>query len=383
MITATGCLLAGPFVLMHDQLAKDWALLYALNTSGALLRRALAAMILKFEREARPRTLALCLGGFALSLGAVCLLMIALGTSVAALFRGTLLFAIQVSRTFRVPFEGIPSELLPAAGFCATLFLAILLRNSASPKLRAFVGLLRVCGGLAILRLTLGSHTFADQPVLRQLIVPGFIVTYAPWVMALLLLPPSGQDRRPEAESWPRMFLAFAAILDSLWAYPVAGTQVFFASMLFSAASCVLIADGVQDLVSQFFASQSAKTCARYLLACALLVMTIRPLAVAEVQVQSRHFNSAEPLKLPGCDWIRVAPETARQYRQHVAALKANADALFCIPGAASYYFWTKVPPVTTWNLGDWMELFTAQQQQEVIAALRAAAARASSMTKP
>ncbi len=64
------------------------------------------------------------------------------------------------------------------------------------------------------------------------------------WVAAI----PCTRDRGGVSERFVRIFIPAFAVLEALMAYPVAGTQVMFGSLLFLVCGAICFADGWRDL---------------------------------------------------------------------------------------------------------------------------------------
>jgi hypothetical protein len=173
-------------------------------------------------------------------------------------------------------------------------------------------------------------------------------------------------EEAPE-EALPRTFLSFLAILEALWAYPVAGSQIACSTFLTVVAATWCFRDSLVLLWQQVAASAPKINAlfprmAGLVLSCWVLVTLYYFLWISRDQYQS-----LQPLNLPGARRIHLSFPQAQALRLITANLVRNADALVTIPGMYSFQLWTGIEPLTDCNVTFWMKVLSAPQQEEII----------------
>lgn len=193
----------------------------------------------------------------------------------------------------------------------------------------------------------------------------GFVTPFC-W---LLLCRPENIQRR---EAHARILLCTAAVLQTLYAYPMAGSQTYFLRVLLILVAAISLLDGwhclpgparLAPFVLRFSRPAAAVTLAA--VALAYLVLAYRA---------HRLYASLTPLNMPGAERIHVAQDEAEDYQWLVAQLRQNCDTFVGLPGIPSLYFWTGKPlpgPVHQspgpLNFDNWMYAFSSAQQQTIM----------------
>jgi hypothetical protein len=196
----------------------------------------------------------------------------------------------------------------------------------------------------------------------------------------LALLPPPGAPAPGVVLG--RRVLAALAVLQALHAYPVAGSQVAWATFLFVPVGAILIADGWRRSVA---ALAPRAPWARP--AGAALALAAVALVAASVHTTGQRLEAAYaagvPLGLPGTEGIRVRPGQARLYRVLAATLAARCRTFVTMPGLNSLHLFSGVDPPSARNTTLWVALLSATQQAEVADRLARHAAPVCAVRRP
>ena len=170
-----------------------------------------------------------------------------------------------------------------------------------------------------------------------------------------------------------RLLLCTAAVLQTLTAYPYAGSQTYFLRVLLMLVAAISLFDGLRSLSRQ---ARLAPVFRRFARPAAAVTLAAVALAYPALAYRAKRlYASLTPLDLPGAERIHVAKEEAQDYHWLVSNLRENCDTFVGLPGLPSLYFWTGKPlpgrvdqlpgPL---NMDQWMDLFTPAQQEAIAA---------------
>lgn len=342
--------IAFPLLLMRAHLEEAWALSFAwLFIAGALSTGWL--LLGKQAPDARPA----CSKAWA-GAAAICALTLAglalNGTDLSALWEG------MVAAPLRHPgVYTFPSKTTLWGGTAAWVSLGLFAWVSARPVNRArdrWILAIRVIGLAAY-----AWHT-SLPPHRSALATYGFVwgLVLVPWM--LIPLGHVSSTRDTLARGW----LGWAFCWQVLHAYPVAGSQVAWGSVLWAGIACVGAADLVRHATSFF---RYAPWIGRALLGgAALSAATMTTLNVREWWADSR------PLDHPGARWIRPVPEVSRQIAVIDTNLSREAGTVFSLPGMFSFNLWSSRPTPTHANTTHWFSLLNGDRQGEIVRKLEA-----------
>jgi hypothetical protein len=200
----------------------------------------------------------------------------------------------------------------------------------------------------------------------------------------LALLPPPGPPA-PGVTVGRRLLVALS-VLQALHAYPVAGSQVAWATFLFVPIGAILVADGWRRSVGAL--APAAGPCPAWARpAGAVLALVAVALVAATVRTTGQRLEAAYaagvPLGLPGTGGIRVRPGQARLYRVLATTLAARCRTFVTMPGLNSLHLFSGVDPPSARNTTLWVALLTAAQQAEVADRLARVDAPVCAVRKP
>ena len=184
----------------------------------------------------------------------------------------------------------------------------------------------------------------------------------APFVW-LVLYDPS----QPETQlsRFPRTLLCSAAVFQTLYAYPIAGSQKDFIQVLMVPVIMIWIGDFFlwrERSDRKPFLSRS------FIHATALILLASIPLAYLGIDYHQRRFyNSIPSLGIGGADRIHLPAKRIRDYHWLVENLKANCDVFVGLPEIPSLHIWTSKDSVAGLYLDAWILSATKAQQTAAI----------------
>ena len=209
---------------------------------------------------------------------------------------------------------------------------------------------------------------FGGAGLLIGLIAPSLLVGFVTPFCWLLLCPPENSRRQTHA----RILLATAAVLQTLYAYPVAGSQTFFIRVLLILVAAISLLDGLHcppgssalaAMAGRFARPAAAITLAAVALAYPLLAYRAKQL-----------YDSLTPLGMPGAERIHAEKQEAENYQWLVSQLRQNCDTFVGLPGIPSLYLWTGKPmpgpahkPPGPLSMDTWMVSHSSDEQLAVV----------------
>ena len=328
-----GVITLAPFELMRDLLDRGWVLDLALLTGLSAAAVGLAGMATARLRQS-PQARWLIVGGGA-TITASLAVALAGGTHPADIWNGLVVSAFRFPQLFTWPVN-----INPLADVWAVLSIiagAVFLRARAP---RPISDMARVAAGLFIL--------------LSVLLLPSSLFLLGLPLAWIATLGPRG---RPA--SYHRVLLPALAVMESLQAYPVAGTQLSVAALLMIPVGAIVLHDGISGL--------RTASAARFAPA-ALLLATVA-LALQGFLAASQ-FAAGTPSGLPGAEAVRMPAPQAAQLRQLVVAIDQECSSFITFPGMNSFYVWTGQTPPTDLRYGVWWLTPDATDQQATVSQL-------------
>ncbi len=351
-------LLALPWVLLGRQLTHGWVLIFAvqftLAAAGLLWLARLTPGSRRLDARAWPLAPLVAAGAIGVVSGVVLLR----GTTLAALIQTVLLNPVRMPARFMVPVGWLPETwgLAVAGG---------LLVARCGWELRRHGRLARVTTWLVVIARGAVLGAF----VLNLRTWPGYlgIFHYAADCLPLLpvfLVPLSASVSEPDRLA--RWGVAWIALPQVLHAFPVAGSQLGWATFL-----CVpLFVAGLWE-TGPALRELAAGTGRRIALAGGLVVALACVLLLG-LMAQSGWgaYSQLRPLELPGAEDIHLNGKTRLTMRLLRLNSSIHADLLFSRQGMYSHNLWSGVPTPTAQNATHWFWLLDDRQQREIIARL-------------
>ncbi len=350
-ITSVTAMMALPALLMRAHLAEPWGIHFAATATLSILALGMVAFTER-DGELAIRDLALfvlaCAGG----------LLVIVSVTLARGTTGAALLDCLIVSPMRMPglFVFAPESYFPrpfAAG--AAILLAVAVRTGRLSRVTPPL--------LAVAKLWFGARTLAAS---WGLDAPALLSEVTPFLWLTLALP-ANEPARP-GERLARLVLCWVAVLQPLQAYPVAGSQIFFGTVVLILCGAVCVHDVAKWLQPSLSATLAWPAVGRALAGGVLLVVLVESAQVA--LLWRAIYGNLAPLGLPGAERIHLVPEEAELYRVLVKTLRERAGTFLAVPGFSSLYFWTGEEPPTLDVIGHEMRFYSEQHQAAMLNAL-------------
>jgi hypothetical protein len=350
-----------PFLLMWRDLNTTWGLGYAVIVSAGALSLYLSVPTTPRALPAYPFGISvLYFGGFVAAAAIPISVVLATGTSFHGIVDRLLLMTFRLSSAFKIPATFMNQGIAVAV---LSLGVAVIFRIlSRRPSSRQGVEFAAV-----VLKTALGTFVLVWNVVGRV----DLLMTFATPHLWLILSPTSAQCLRHRAV-FARTIIGFLSVLQVLQAYPVAGTQKYIGTFLYLLVASIWMGD-VIEWVEQKFGERTIGARAAgsvFPVVASLLVAALGCMDYLTYQGYGRLFPM-DRTEAHGLGRIRIDERRVATYRWIVANLSRYADSFQCTTGFNSLYFWTRINPPTKIVVGNTLDLYTEQQQQAIVHALR------------
>lgn len=359
-----------PLLLISSKAGEAWARHYALHVSAAALAVVIALRARCVGR--RDSKELWWLGGGLFVVGVT--VPLAAGTSPSALIDGIILLPLRFPSVSRSIPLALPNwtyvlDLLALVGALGYWYVA---RNRDARPSRTWtwlVSALSILIGLFMAFSVVGSIT--RFTTFTTLVIPLFfrlgLLGFA-WVA--LIQPPGKPD---EGTQFVRLLLPPVAVLQMLHAYPVAGSQLFWSTLLLIPVGALCVANGVRWITFSLGRESVRRTpfsVGAVTATVAIVVLVSIHLKHGLDQVRAAYGGSVS-LGLPGAQDVRLSPQEAANYQAIVAAIDENCESLVTLPGMDSFYLWTQQEPPAGYKEAGPSTLMDDAHEQRVIEATR------------
>jgi hypothetical protein len=191
---------------------------------------------------------------------------------------------------------------------------------------------------------------------------PGINLNIAPLFLWVFLVPATGRTLGAR-EYYARVVMVCIAVLQSLQAYPVPGTQLYIGTFVMVPIACIGLVDSLQwpVLASRPYLPRLIST----VLIALVVVYSLRFLCST-----ARTYRAGVPLQLAGAQRLRLPPERVVVLRELATTLHQYSSTFLDTAGFNSLYLWTGKQPPNQLVIGSDIQLFTPQEQHSMIVAL-------------
>ena len=196
----------------------------------------------------------------------------------------------------------------------------------------------------------------------------GFVSSFFHPCVSVLLASPVSTFRRRQGRSFSSTCICTVAVLQTLYAYPVAGSQFAFAQVLLIVVVVICFNDSLVWLQKRF---PSLSTPIRSAASTALL-LCVAASYVGIAATARNEYYSLSSLQLPGSSRIHLAETQAQDYRWLVRHLNDYCDVFVGLPELPSLHIWTGKDPLDGMDMDDWMITTSSEQQGAAVAILAA-----------
>jgi hypothetical protein len=283
-------------------------------------------------------------------------LMLLAGSSATAIFHSLFVLPMQHADWIEKSKGVAPGGGLPALAGLVTFVAYRLLVRSGLP--------VRAPGTLVVpaLKCAFGIATLVLATRSQDLI--GFLAPFL-WLVVI----PLREGDRELASYLPRLILAACAALQTLYVFPLAGSQTAFASVLILPCGVVALHDGLMAFRRLAPIQPTRSMC--WVAAFPLCVALVAAYAVVGQRAQLA-YQRRIPLALPGTDGVRLPERQGATYHWLSHNLAAHCDTFLGAPGMNSLYFWADLPAPSLLSNDRWFLTFGEDQQRSMMAGLAA-----------
>ncbi len=365
--------LAMPLLIAERDLSQEWARsLIATQTLAAAAVIAAAWPLRPRRGEADEGLFDWLLVGTAAFVGTLATILFVIlltGPSFGDVYDGTVGLAMRVRDTLTIPFNSSPAAVDWGIAALAAAVLVSWLRPSAAGRPLLWPGLLRLAAGLAIWFTTSQTSPFAFGPAPGN---PDALALALAWVAAAA---PPGALEAP-GKRFLRVLLPALAVAQTLQVYPVAGSQVVIAALIYVPVGALCIADGLAGLRA-WSAAAGPVALRRFGIFAAVATFALAAKFGMDVSRTATRvaisYDEQQALSFPGADKLRLPAEQAGEYETMVALLRDNrCTAFISYPNVNSLYLWSGIKPPVLTPPGAWITTLDEAEQRRVVAELRA-----------
>lgn len=358
-----------PTVLMRLHLHLPWVRSYALVATLAALPVVWSVSTSRFLPALRLRDAAWAAAACAAALVVSSLGVVAHGTSLRAAVLGPLEQALKFPSVFQVP-APVDSGAVAWAAASLVLFGAVQVarrRRATGRPLDLVLAGLKLGFGTYVLYAAYGVSGvfYAPMGAYYFNVMPLFRVAL-PFVWMLMV--PSSATPIDATRGFGRAVLCTVAVLNSLQAYPVAGSQLSLATVLVILVGAVCLHDGLTGIALLLPPWAIRKPLRMAVTALAVSLVLLAQWSAARTVRQ--RYDAMVRLDLPGARRVRMPEESVALYRWLSTNLQAHTDTFIGMPAINSLYFWSEKDPPTSVNPNAWMLLLDDAAQEHIVRAL-------------
>jgi hypothetical protein len=340
-----------PYALMRHQLANPQALVYCVLVTASIA--AFSQILISSNRaiSITSRDCWIAFIAFLFTFAVIVLVTVAQGSSLQSMLDRLVLQHLKVSvgGLWYAPVSlSAKWRYWSFIGIAAAGWVAFSMKNKGHRSLKYLfpIKLLFGLGVIATLFSTNGCHLLA----------------FATPLCWLLLYPlPERCDSRL---GFLRTLLCTTAVIQTLCAYPVAGSQALFIRILLILVGIVCIDDFWLWFASQYDLGGRHPSLLRVAGSVALLCLVLNYAYLGYAQRES--YNALPALNLAGASRIHLNDQQAREYQWLTRSSINNCDILIGLPNIPSLNFWAGMNPPGRLNVDAWMLVLSDQEQSEI-----------------
>ncbi len=347
-----------PLLLMRGKLAEPWVATLAW-VWGAAAITVVATLATQAPRDLEPRAAIPGIISAAVVVVAVAAVPLARGTSPSDLLDGILLGPLRNAVKFSHPVPWPPGMAWYAGASMVAWAAAIALRRRHPRMTDAAVAVLRIVFAAAIAACVARPPPLLVSFKLYVLVLPGL------WTLAWQLGGTKASAGR--ARSWILVLL----LSQCLHAYPVAGSQVAWSSVLAIPLAAIGAWEAARWLTSLLGTPSRPRL--RFLPGALALGAAASALGAAwSLGGDSIRRAKGVEVGLPGTGPLRQPVDSAALLRVLTLNAAAHADVLFSEPGMFSFNLWSGAPTPGPANVTHWFSLLDEDRQHGIIRRLEA-----------
>jgi hypothetical protein len=167
---------------------------------------------------------------------------------------------------------------------------------------------------------------------------------------------PAGLD--DPAGPYARVLIPALAVLETLQAYPIAGTQASMAGLGMIPVGALILGDGVRQLETAGLRRAAWAPLAP--LGAGIAVVAILALTATAA------FANGTPLGVAGAERMRLPAQQVAGIRSLVAAIDQECSSFITLPSMSSLYVWTGQSPPTSLRVPIWWLIVDTGDQRTI-----------------
>lgn len=364
-----------PFVATARDLSSELIRNFALIEVLAAMAIVVASWSLRREpvedgEDGPMRWLLSAAGGFVLAFVAILLVILATGSTPADVYDGVITQALHIRDVNPAPL-GFPGAVIDwgiAAVAAASLVAWFRWRGDAESPL--WSGILRGAAGLAIWFSITQTAPVSFDPDPGN---PDVVAMMLAWVA---VIPPAGVVESAQ-KRFVRVLLPALAIAEVLQVYPVAGSQMRIAAVMFVVVGGICLADSLTSFKA-WSAERGAGSLQRFgAVASVTIVALAVKFAVDGVVMpgitRAIAYSEQKALPFPGASNLRLPEPEAEAYARVVELLRENRCTEFIgYANVDSLYLWSEIDPPRPSAPSAWMLALDEDQQNRILRQMRA-----------
>jgi hypothetical protein len=334
--------------LMRAHLSTEWGAAFALTFAAGAL--ALGIQIWTRRPEKTDRTDWSWLITSAAIVVAVVLIMWILGTSPGELWHGVVVAPLKHPGVYAAPAPTTwPSAAITLLSLIASL---AILKKAPSPLRTSLIVIARLAavGSFFYIATRGDGWTKLDQ----------FTLTWGPASAVWLLTP---LHALPDRMSRARQWIGWVFVWQILHAYPVAGSQIGWGSVIWVPVIMLSLSDLVGLLKTRWKYSPWLASAGLVW----IVIMAVRP----TVHNARLWWADSEQLNLPGAKTIYPPPAITKAIRVINTNLVQEAGMVVSMPGMLSFNIWSDRPAPIIANTTHWFSLLDDTRQNEMVRVLQ------------
>jgi hypothetical protein len=350
---ASGAAIVFPGLLMWSHHTEWWAIKFALITSVSVGAAAVVVWPRRFDPPTKLMDFIWVVIGFSAAAVAIGSFAIAHGSSVHGMIDSLILMPQRsFGKTFFMEAR-IPNIAVPWALFGIVMAVVATWRPPNAQIVALMKFLLALGVGFAV--------------------VKGFwheMIGFAPPFLWLAMVAPadagSGVEEKNGRGSFSRAVLTFTGVIQILYAYPAAGGQMYFASVMIIAVAAICLAESLPVMRARYRLPETLSSSSVWVrLPAAALVALYVSLTASSIQA----YVAGKPLGLPGTAHMRLEPVVSGVVQTVVHKIDSSrCSMLASAPGMFSFNFLTGKPAPDRIHFGSWMlDLAAAEQEKTIV----------------
>jgi len=343
-----GVITAVPLLLTFPLLSLGWVVAFAVVVAFSAAAVGVACLAAAPRPLVVPSARWIAGGGAVLAIATLGVALVG-GTRLIDLWSGLVVLPLRIPQLLTLPVAVNPVYDL-VAGLSLAAALVISYRSGIAALPTTAAGLVRVGAGF----FTFLSVLLMPSSIFLLALPLAWVATNAP--------DENGDD---PAGAYSRLLLPALAVLESLQAYPFAGTQLSLAALCVLPVGAIILGDGIRQLRSARGAGRVSLRAIGWV-APASLVIDAAVFLLFALTVTAG-FRTGTPLGVPGAESVRLPAQAATQLRLLVAAVDRDCSSFVTFPGMNSFYAWTGQGPPTSMRLEVWWQFLDSSTQQSIV----------------